>query len=67
MRRTDTLPTKSADRGQCAEAPPPAPDGYANAVSAVPEQIQEFILRGPPTNRFSPLALRERGGGEGGS
>ena len=26
-RRTDTLPTKSADCGKCAEAPPPAPDG----------------------------------------
>ena len=37
-RRTDTLPTKSADCGECAEAPPPAPDGYANAVSAAPEE-----------------------------
>jgi len=33
-RRTDSLPTKSAVCGKCAEAPPPAPDGDANAVSA---------------------------------
>jgi hypothetical protein len=32
---------QSADCGKCAEAPPPAPDGYANAVSAVPEENQK--------------------------
>jgi hypothetical protein len=39
-RHTHTLPMKSADCGECAEAPPPAPDGYANAVSAAPEERQ---------------------------
>jgi hypothetical protein len=44
------------ESGACAEAPPLAPDGYANAVSAAPEEKQK---RGKEIEVGSGMTVRE--------